>query len=99
MERNEQVRGAVSVDYLMQEDAMQSSISYAMKLHSEPDRMEKVNEAIMDVQDVREEEDEETLATGASMQEIKWYVDALEEAVTSVVDDEELENRLLSIML
>ncbi len=97
MERMDNRRGAVSVE-LIPENQIKKSIDYAMRLRSDGVTMEKVNQAISDSLDVANEYDEE-LSAGASMQEINWYVDALQDAVTSIVDDEGDDNRIISIMV
>lgn len=97
MERMEKRRGAVSVD-LMPENQIKKSIDYAMRLRSDDETMEKVNQAISDGLDASNEYDEE-LSAGASLQEINWYVDALQDAVNNIMDDEGEDNRIISIMV
>lgn len=98
MERMENRRGVVSVD-LGTTEQMKKSIDYCMRLKSDQQEMGKVNQAISDGWDTSKEFEEE-LTESASIQEINWYVEALQDAVTSICDEEEENhNRILTMMV
>lgn len=99
MNHVETMRGTVSVDSLIREKEMEQSVACAMKIQSDSETMEKVSQAIYDGLDVSKDEDDKYLGEGASIQEINWYVETLQEAVSSVCDEEECENRILALML
>lgn len=100
MERMESLRGVMPVESMASENEMEKSVACAMKLQTDSDSMDKVNQAISDCSDVyNDEEDFQDENEGTSIQEINWYVEALQDAVTSICEEDETENKILMLMV